>query len=86
MAEEIIGIIGGTGLGDALVEQITDAQSHDIDTPFGKPSTTIMVGLLGKNKIAFLNRHGKTMAGSCLLVWRGRSQGGVKGQVVMHAL
>ncbi|MHC4387700.1 MAG: MTAP family purine nucleoside phosphorylase, partial [Planctomycetota bacterium] len=59
MAERIIGVIGGTGLGDALAEQITDAKSHDIETPFGKPSTTIMVGLWGKNKIAFLNRHGK---------------------------
>jgi 5'-methylthioadenosine phosphorylase len=59
MAEKIIGIIGGTGLGDALAEQITDAQSHDIETPFGKPSTTIIVGVFGKNKIAFLNRHGQ---------------------------
>jgi 5'-methylthioadenosine phosphorylase len=59
MAEEIIGIIGGTGLGDALAEHITDAELHDADTPFGKPSTAIMVGKIGKRKIAFLNRHGK---------------------------
>jgi 5'-methylthioadenosine phosphorylase len=59
MAEEIIGIIGGTGLGDALAEHITDAELHDADTPFGKPSTAILVGKLGKRKIAFLNRHGK---------------------------
>jgi len=59
MAEEIIGIIGGTGLGDALVEHITDAELRDADTPFGKPSTAIMVGKIGKRKIAFLNRHGK---------------------------
>jgi 5'-methylthioadenosine phosphorylase len=59
MAEELIGIIGGTGLGDALAEHITDAELHDADTPFGKPSTAIMVGKIGKRKIAFLNRHGK---------------------------
>jgi 5'-methylthioadenosine phosphorylase len=59
MAEELIGIIGGTGLGDALAEHLTDAQSHDIETPFGKPSAPVCVGRLGNKKIAFLNRHGK---------------------------
>jgi 5'-methylthioadenosine phosphorylase len=59
MAEKLIGIIGGTGLGDALAEQITDAQLRDVETPFGKPSTAVMVGAFGKNKIAFLNRHGE---------------------------
>jgi len=59
MAEKIIGIIGGTGLGDALAEQMTDAELQNIETPFGKPSTAIMVGVFGKNKIAFLNRHGR---------------------------
>ncbi|MHC4736920.1 MAG: MTAP family purine nucleoside phosphorylase [Planctomycetota bacterium] len=53
MAEELIGIIGGTGLGDALVEHLEDGEFHDIDTPFG------FVGKLGKRRIAFLNRHGK---------------------------
>ena len=59
MAEELVGIIGGTGLGDALAQHITDAQFHDINTPFGKPSTTIMVGKIGQKQVAFLNRHGK---------------------------
>lgn len=59
MAEKLIGIIGGTGLGDALAEQITDAESHNIETPFGKPSTAIMVGGFGRNEIAFVNRHGE---------------------------
>ena len=58
MAEELIGIIGVTGLGDALAEHITSAKLHNIDTPFGKPSTDIMVGKFGERKIAFLNRHG----------------------------
>jgi 5'-methylthioadenosine phosphorylase len=59
MAEDLIGMIGGTGLGDALTEHIVDVELHDVDTPFGKPSTAIMVGLFGKRKIAFLSRHGQ---------------------------
>ncbi len=59
MAEKLVGIIGGTGLGDELARHITDGQSCDVDTPFGNPSGSIMVGKFGKNKIAFLNRHGE---------------------------
>ena len=59
MAEELVGIIGGTGLGDALAEQIVDAEFVDVDTPFGRPSTAICTGRLGERRIAFLNRHGK---------------------------
>jgi len=59
MAEELIGIIGGTGLGDVLAEHLAGAEFHDIETPFGKPSTAICVGRVGKKQIAFLNRHGK---------------------------
>jgi 5'-methylthioadenosine phosphorylase len=59
MTEKLIGIIGGTGLGDALAERIVDAKLHDVDTPFGKPSGPIMVGRFGKRDIAFLNRHGQ---------------------------
>jgi 5'-methylthioadenosine phosphorylase len=58
MAEELIGIIGGTGLGDALAGHITDTQSYQVDTPFGKPSSAIIVGRFGQRKIAFLSRHG----------------------------
>jgi 5'-methylthioadenosine phosphorylase len=59
MTEELIGIIGGTGLGDALAECIVDAELHNVDTPFGKPSAAILVGRFGKRNIAFLSRHGK---------------------------
>ncbi|MBA7676099.1 S-methyl-5'-thioadenosine phosphorylase [subsurface metagenome] len=59
MAKELIGIIGGTGLGDALAEHLIDAEFRDIDTPFGKPSAPICVGRLGERQIAFVNRHGK---------------------------
>ena len=59
MTEELIGIIGGTGLGDALAEHIAGAERHEIETPFGRPSSTILVGRFGKRTIAFLNRHGE---------------------------
>jgi len=59
MTDELIGIIGGTGLGDALGEHLVDAEFRDIETPFGKCSTAILVGRLGEKRIAFLNRHGK---------------------------
>jgi 5'-methylthioadenosine phosphorylase len=58
MAEELIGIIGGTGLGDALAGQMSGAERHDVDTPFGKASGAILVGKFGRKKIAFLSRHG----------------------------
>lgn len=59
MAKELVGIIGGTGLGDVLVGRLSDVKFCDVKTPFGKPSTTVMVGTFGKRQIAFLNRHGR---------------------------
>jgi len=58
MAEDLIGIIGGTGLGDALAEHIEHAERHEMDTPFGTPSAAILVGTFGKRNVALLNRHG----------------------------
>ena len=54
MTDELIGIVGGTGLGDALAKQLTDVKFHDVQTPFGKPSTAIMLGNLGN---VFVNKH-----------------------------
>ena len=58
MAEELIGVIGGSGLGDALFEHISGAQRQQVDTPFGAPSSPVVIGSMGKKKVAFLNRHG----------------------------
>jgi 5'-methylthioadenosine phosphorylase len=56
---QIIGIIGGTGLGDSLAKRIVDGKLVSVETPFGKPADKILVGTLGNNRrIAFLNRHG----------------------------
>jgi 5'-methylthioadenosine phosphorylase len=55
--EAKIGVIGGTGLYE--VEGLTDKQGLNIDTPFGKPSASILVGTLEGRRVAFLPRHGK---------------------------
>lgn len=59
MKEQLIGIIGGSGLGDALLEHITDLEWADVKTPFGEPSAPIGIGRFGSRPIAFLSRHGK---------------------------
>jgi len=41
MAEVKVGIIGGSGLGDALCGDI-EGVSTDVDTPFGQPSDSII--------------------------------------------
>ena len=52
-----IGIFGGTGIYDSGL--LENAQEVDIDTPYGKPSDTITIGICKGRKIAFLPRHGK---------------------------
>ncbi len=58
MAEALVGLIGGSGLGDALVESLENTETHEMDTPFGRPSGPIVVGTLANRRVAFLNRHG----------------------------
>lgn len=57
MGEQVIGIIGGSGLYN--IEGIKDVTSVSIDTPFGKPSDSFTIGTLEGRKVAFLPRHGK---------------------------
>jgi len=52
-----IAVIGGSGLYE--MDGMTGVESVDVDTPFGKPSDSIMVGELEGVKVAFLPRHGK---------------------------
>ncbi len=59
MADELVGIIGGTGLGDALAAQLSGVERRDVETPFGKPSAPVLLGALGPRRIAFLSRHGE---------------------------
>lgn len=52
-----IGIIGGSGLGNALLAQ-ADGTTQDVDTPFGKPSAPLVLMEWNGVPIAFLARHG----------------------------
>ena len=51
-----IGIIGGTGLGDALASH--DGQSLNLDTPFGEPSSPILTTQWHGLDIFIIQRHG----------------------------
>ncbi len=50
------GVIGGSGL--YAMEGLANIQHHELDTPFGKPSSPIVTGELAGVKVAFLARHG----------------------------
>jgi 5'-methylthioadenosine phosphorylase len=52
----MIGIIGGTGLYRMDALQVT--QSREVSTPFGAPSSPVMLGMLQGREVAFLARHG----------------------------
>ncbi len=52
-----IGIFGGTGIYDSGI--LENAQEIIVDTPYGKPSDSITIGIFKGRKIAFLPRHGK---------------------------
>jgi len=51
-----IGIIGGSGF--YQIEGLTDIETIEIDTPFGKPSDNLISGNLDGQPVVFLPRHG----------------------------
>jgi 5'-methylthioadenosine phosphorylase len=51
-----VGIIGGTGLGDALLAQ--GGEAVHVETPFGPPSDLPIVAKWEGVDVAFLSRHG----------------------------
>ena len=53
----VLAVIGGSGLYD--FPELQDVEMKDLTTPFGRPSSEIMLGYLKGRKIAFLARHGK---------------------------
>jgi 5'-methylthioadenosine phosphorylase len=57
MEEIKIGIIGGSGLYD--MPGLTEQSEISIDTPFGSPSDSLIVGTLSGKRVAFLSRHGR---------------------------
>ena len=57
MSGAAIGIIGGSGL--YQMEGLAEVEEIVIDTPFGKPSDSFIVGRLLGERVAFLPRHGR---------------------------
>jgi 5'-methylthioadenosine phosphorylase len=57
---EIIGLIGGSGLGDVLQQRLEKVRKVKINTPFGYPSEDILTGTFAGRKVAFINRHGNS--------------------------
>ncbi|HWE04982.1 MAG TPA: MTAP family purine nucleoside phosphorylase [Tepidisphaeraceae bacterium] len=57
MSEIKIGLIGGSGLGQALGSQ-TQGVRHEVDTPFGRPSDAIIETDWGGLQVFVLSRHG----------------------------
>jgi len=52
-----IGIIGGSGL--YQMPELQDVEEIDIETPFGRPSDSFILGTLDNHRVAFLPRHGR---------------------------
>jgi 5'-methylthioadenosine phosphorylase len=57
MARVMVGIIGGTGLGEAL-GALGQGEGREVDTPFGRPSGPITVSEIAGVPVALLSRHG----------------------------
>ena len=57
MKQVKIGIIGGSGLYD--MAELVERREVRIETPFGSPSDSFILGSLGDKKVAFLARHGR---------------------------
>jgi 5'-methylthioadenosine phosphorylase len=58
MAAVMLGVIGGTGLGEAL-GALGAGEAHRVTTPFGEPSGPITVTDVGGVRVALLSRHGE---------------------------
>ena len=56
MGEARVGIMGGSGLGEALAD--TQGRAVRIETPFGDPSGKVVLARWAGTDIAILNRHG----------------------------
>ena len=52
-----IGIIGGSGL--YQIEELRDTAKHNVNTPFGSPSDTLVGGKISGRQVYFLPRHGR---------------------------
>ena len=51
-----IGIIGGSGMEDPSF--ISDSDSKDVSTPYGEPSSELVLGTIADVPVVILSRHG----------------------------
>jgi 5'-methylthioadenosine phosphorylase len=58
MGRVVVGVIGGTGLGEAL-GTLGAGEVRDVETPFGRPSSPITLTEVGGVPVALLARHGE---------------------------
>ena len=56
MSEKVLGVIGGSGL--YQMESLDVTEKISIETPYGSPSSEIILGKLKGKNMAFLPRHG----------------------------
>jgi 5'-methylthioadenosine phosphorylase len=52
-----IGIIGGSGLENP--DLLKDPHESSVDTPYGKPSSTLLTGKIHGKEVVILSRHGR---------------------------
>ena len=52
-----LGILGGSGFYN--IENLTDLQELEVETPYGKPSDSFKIGKIGDLEVVFLARHGR---------------------------
>ncbi|MFQ5672964.1 MAG: S-methyl-5'-thioadenosine phosphorylase [Nitrospinales bacterium] len=57
MAEKMLGVIGGSGL--YHMQALKVLREVAVETPFGEPSDSLILGEIGGARLAFLPRHGK---------------------------
>ena len=57
MEQVRIGIIGGSGL--YQMPELTKVEEVKVNTPFGDPSDSFIIGTLENERVAFLPRHGR---------------------------
>ena len=57
MTQAKIGVIGGSGV--YKMDALKDIEEIELETPFGKPSDTLIVGKLEDTTVAFLPRHNR---------------------------
>ncbi|MGB8930850.1 MAG: S-methyl-5'-thioadenosine phosphorylase [Anaeromyxobacteraceae bacterium] len=58
MSQVVVGVIGGTGLGEAL-GALGLGEVREVETPFGRPSSPITLTDVGGVRVALLSRHGE---------------------------